>query len=108
MNQEEIDMILNDHISWVNTQGFEGTQADLRKADLRGANLRKANLCCVSLRCADLRNADLSGVDLRNACLPKGVRTLGMVCGWLVTLHDNILSIGCNSYPIDRILSWVS
>ncbi|EAF2426647.1 pentapeptide repeat-containing protein [Listeria monocytogenes] len=82
MNQEELDIILENHGKWLRNEG--GEKADLSNADLkntnlrfanlrlaylRGANLRLAYLRGANLRFADLRGADLRGADLRGADL---------------------------------------
>ncbi|HFK0262364.1 TPA: pentapeptide repeat-containing protein, partial [Listeria monocytogenes] len=53
MNQEELDIILENHGKWLRNEG--GEKADLSNADLKNTNLRFA----------DLRGADLRGADLR-------------------------------------------
>ncbi|EAE5863381.1 TPA_asm: hypothetical protein GGA58_02545 [Listeria monocytogenes] len=62
MNQEELDIILENHGKWLFNEG--GDRADLSNADLKNTNLRFANL-----RLADLRGADLSYANLRFANL---------------------------------------
>ncbi|HDU0359667.1 TPA: pentapeptide repeat-containing protein [Listeria monocytogenes] len=64
MNQEELDIILENHGKWLRNEG--GEKADLSNADLKNTNLRFANL-----RHADLRRADLSGANLRHADLRR-------------------------------------
>ena len=68
MNKQEIDLILSDHIKWLD-DSETGERASLRGANLRGANLSDANLSYTNLSCADLRDADLSDADLRGANL---------------------------------------
>lgn len=79
MTQEELNVILDKHKKWLNSEdGGERADlhgADLRKVDLRGAELSGANLHGADLygvdlgrtdfRGADLREVDLRGVDLR-------------------------------------------
>ncbi|EAV9830360.1 pentapeptide repeat-containing protein [Listeria monocytogenes] len=77
MNQEELDIILENHGKWLRNEG--GERANLRNAELKNTNLRLINLNLASLRGADLRgaylrdanlsNADLSSADLRGADL---------------------------------------
>ncbi|EAE0330466.1 pentapeptide repeat-containing protein [Listeria monocytogenes] len=62
MNQEELDIILENHGKWLRNEG--GDRADLSNADLNNANLRLAYL-----RGADLSNANLRGANLRLAYL---------------------------------------
>ncbi|EEO0617643.1 pentapeptide repeat-containing protein [Listeria monocytogenes] len=67
MNQEELDIILENHGKWLRNEG--GDRADLSNADLKNTNLRFANLRFAYLRGANLRFADLRGADLSNANL---------------------------------------
>ncbi|EJO2504616.1 pentapeptide repeat-containing protein [Listeria monocytogenes] len=67
MNQEELDIILENHGKWLRNEG--GDRADLSNADLKNTNLRFANLRLAYLRGADLSNANLSIADLNNANL---------------------------------------
>ncbi|OSA45795.1 pentapeptide repeat-containing protein [Listeria monocytogenes] len=62
MNQEELDIILENHGKWLRNEG--GEKADLSNADLKNTNLRFADLRGADLRGADLRGADLSYADL--------------------------------------------
>ena len=86
--------ILAAHQKWLETEGREGTQANLKnallqEADLHGANLqdadlegakmsvadlmrtnlRRANMKNVDLWMADMKDANLQGADLHGACL---------------------------------------
>ncbi|EBF5101821.1 pentapeptide repeat-containing protein [Listeria monocytogenes] len=67
MNQEELDIILENHGKWLRNEG--GEKADLSNADLKNTNLRFANLRLAYLRGADLSNANLRGANLRLAYL---------------------------------------
>ncbi|EJI4982911.1 pentapeptide repeat-containing protein [Listeria monocytogenes] len=67
MNQEELDIILENHGKWLRNEG--GEKADLSNADLKNTNLRFANLRLAYLRGADLSNANLRGANLRFADL---------------------------------------
>ncbi|ELU8200532.1 pentapeptide repeat-containing protein [Listeria monocytogenes] len=67
MNQEELDIILENHGKWLRNEG--GEKADLSNADLKNTNLRFANLRFANLRLADLRGANLSNANLSNADL---------------------------------------
>ncbi|HDU1253419.1 TPA: pentapeptide repeat-containing protein [Listeria monocytogenes] len=77
MNQEELDIIVDNHEKWLRGEGDARADlrladlsyadlrcADLRGADLRGADLRWANLSYADLSYANLRRADLSYADL--------------------------------------------
>ncbi|EEO2018255.1 pentapeptide repeat-containing protein [Listeria monocytogenes] len=67
MNQEELDIILENHGKWLLNEG--GESADLSNADLKNTNLRFADLRLAYLRGADLSNANLRGANLRFADL---------------------------------------
>ncbi|HAC3973086.1 TPA_asm: pentapeptide repeat-containing protein [Listeria monocytogenes] len=67
MNQEELDIILENHGKWLRNEG--GDRADLSNADLKNTNLRFANLRLAYLSNANLRGANLRGANLRGANL---------------------------------------
>ncbi|EAH2348474.1 pentapeptide repeat-containing protein [Listeria monocytogenes] len=67
MNQEELDIILENHGKWLRNEG--GERANLRNAELKNTNLRLINLNLASLRGADLRGAYLRDANLSNADL---------------------------------------
>ncbi|EAC9169106.1 pentapeptide repeat-containing protein [Listeria monocytogenes] len=67
MNQEELDIILENHGKWLLNEG--GERADLSNADLKNTNLRGANLRFANLRSANLRFANLRGANLSYANL---------------------------------------
>ncbi len=79
VSEEELKEILAEHQTWLETDGKEGTQADLYRtnlhgaalvgADLRDANLHGAYLARAKLQGADLRRAHLLGADVRDAHL---------------------------------------
>ncbi|EAC3131511.1 pentapeptide repeat-containing protein [Listeria monocytogenes] len=72
MNQEELDIILENHGKWLLNEGGERadlSNADLKNTNLRGANLRFANLRSANLRFANLRGANLSYANLSDANL---------------------------------------
>ena len=101
ISEEELNIILENHKLWLETNEMDGKRADLsnanlsgvnlmnynlRFADLSGANLSDANLECINLNHADLSDAiltnvnlelsdlvyaDLSGADLTGANLTK-------------------------------------
>ncbi|EGL4213007.1 hypothetical protein DXP71_14860 [Listeria monocytogenes serotype 4b] len=86
MNQEDLDIILDNHEKWLRGDG--GARANLRNADLRGADLRLADL-----RWANLNYADLSDVDLSDAKLNwvnwQGVKGLTVVSVQVDTTRKN-------------------
>ena len=72
----EIRVILKEllaaHLKWIETDGKEGTRANLRKAtlqeaDLHGVNLQSADMEGAHLSVADLMEANLSRANLRGA-----------------------------------------
>ncbi len=87
VSPEELEIILEAHRKWVESEGKEGKKADLVRANLRvaylfeanleGADLNEANLqdaflLEANLEGANLAEADLKGADLLSAQL-KGV-----------------------------------
>ena len=66
MTQEELNMILDKHRKWLNSEDG-GERADLRGAVLFRADLREADLRGADLRWAYLSGAHLSETDLRVA-----------------------------------------
>lgn len=106
MNQEELDIILENHGKWLRGKGGKKADinnvdlgnanlrhANLRRADLKGADLSNADLRCADLRCADLRGADLSNVNLSYANLNwvnwQHVEGLTVICVQVDTTHKN-------------------
>ena len=67
---EELKTVLKEHKKWLESDGEEGSLADLCGADLRSADLSGADLRGADLRSADLRSADLRGADLDMATWP--------------------------------------
>ncbi|EIL5477062.1 pentapeptide repeat-containing protein [Listeria monocytogenes] len=76
MNQEELDIILENHGKWLRNEGGE-------KADLTNANLTNANLTNADLTGADLTNADLNWVKWQD------VRGLTVVAVQVDTTRKN-------------------
>ena len=96
INREQLDIILENHIHWLNKDcdDWENMKADLRfanlenadlrcvnlkgadlrfaniiRADLSDANFEDANFCCTCIKCANLENANLSNANLASANL---------------------------------------
>ena len=69
MRIENIELVLEKHKKWLETNGESGEEAYLRGADLSRADLREADLIGADLRGADLRGADLREADLSRADL---------------------------------------
>ena len=67
----ELNEILKNHHTWIETCGEEGARAELQGANLRDANLLSADLQGANLRDANLRGADLRGAILRGADLQR-------------------------------------
>ena len=70
MNEEEIEIILANHILWIRDNSL-GTKANLSGANLYKANLSEADLYKANLARADLYKANLSGAYLSKANLSK-------------------------------------
>ncbi|HFK0746122.1 TPA: pentapeptide repeat-containing protein [Listeria monocytogenes] len=102
MNQEELDIILENHGKWLRNEG--GDRADLSNADLKNTNLRfanlrlaylsNANLRGANLRGANLRFADLRGADLSNANF-RGVDLSDANLNWVNWQHVEGLTVIC-------------
>ncbi|HAA3519216.1 TPA_asm: hypothetical protein GGB77_02545 [Listeria monocytogenes] len=115
MNQEELDIILENHGKWLFNEG--GDRADLSNADLKNTNLRFANLRFANLRFADLRGADLSNVNLSYADLNwvnwQHVEGLTVICVQVDTTRKNnqiayikeldIWTTGCFQGTLDEL-----
>ncbi|EAG3866524.1 hypothetical protein B9E02_10855 [Listeria monocytogenes] len=86
MNQEELDIILENHGKWLRNEG--GEKADLSNADLKNTNLRFANLRLADLRGADLSYANLSNVNL-NWVNWQHVEGLTVICVQVDTTRKN-------------------
>ncbi|HAC0322438.1 TPA_asm: hypothetical protein GYY42_14940 [Listeria monocytogenes] len=110
MNQEELDIILENHGKWLRNEG--GDRADLSNADLKNTNLRFANL-----RLAYLSNANFRGVDLSDANLNwvnwQHVEGLTVICVQVDTTRKNnqiayikeldIWTTGCFQGTLDEL-----
>ena len=69
ITKTELKSILAEHKLWLESNGKQGTRADLTDADLTGANLPCADLWGANLRGANLRGANLRGANLTDANL---------------------------------------
>ena len=106
MKQEELREILKQHMSWLDSDGKQGKQANFRGASLRNAylsdaSLKDADLTGVDLRGADLTDAVLTGANLTGAKFDLNFRDVAWFTGatvskdqlcWLVLHHtyDNV------------------
>ena len=70
---EELQHILDEHDTWLQSSGQQGKRANFRNANLQYVILSGFPLVEASFRGADLSFADLSGADLRNADLSEAV-----------------------------------
>jgi uncharacterized protein YjbI with pentapeptide repeats len=86
----ELHKVLAEHISWLESNGRQGSRANLRGANLRGADLRGANLRDVNLSGAYLRGADLRGANLSAFSL---VPEQGSFEGWKKCANGVILHL---------------
>ncbi|UVD42720.1 pentapeptide repeat family protein [Staphylococcus phage vB_SauM-V1SA22] len=73
ITQEELDKVLKEHKLWLNSDGVEGTRANLSYTMLRSVNLRGADLRRAILRKADLSHAYLTGAILREVDLDGAI-----------------------------------
>jgi uncharacterized protein YjbI with pentapeptide repeats len=68
MTQDELQIVLDKHVKWLNDEDG-GEKASLIEANLRWADLSRANLSLANLSGADLSGANLSGANLIGANL---------------------------------------
>lgn len=71
--QADLQNVLQEHGSWLNSGGKDGRRANFRNANLQGLDLSNAMLAEASLRGADLSGTNLSGADLRGADLSEAL-----------------------------------
>ena len=90
-----IQQVLEDHKSYIETYGEKGA-----KADLRGANLRGANLYGADLRGANLYGADLYGANLRGANLPDKTFIIVGEKYFISITNGDFIRVGCQSHDI--------
>ena len=64
-----INQIIEQHALWLDTDGKEGSRANLTRANLYGVNLTRANLTRANLEGANLFSANLEGANLFSANL---------------------------------------
>ena len=72
----DISQIIEQHALWLDTNGKEGSRANLTRANLYGVNLKRANLTRANLYGANLTRADLTLANLDYANL-DGVNLYG-------------------------------
>ena len=83
-----------------NLRGSDLRGSDLSYSDLRGSDLRGSNLSYSNLSYSDLRGSDLRNI-IGNG---KEVKSL-QIGTYMISYHKDILNIGCQSYTLDR---WIS
>ena len=121
MNTTELNLILENHVKWLNDVET-GQRADLNRANLSGAYLRDADLNRADLSGAVLRGADLSGADLHGANLHgaylsgaylrdadlndtvgnmRHIKSLHLET-WPITYTTEVIQIGCQCHTIEE------
>lgn len=80
INEEQLNIILENHKHWLNKDcdNWEYMKANLSGFDLRGVDLCDSNLSGADLSYADIRYAKFNGIDLHNARL-RGVNLYGAI-----------------------------
>lgn len=76
LHLDEINLILNDHLVWLQSEGREGRRAnlsgyDLSGMDLQGVYLPESNMRSTNLTGTNLSEANLQGADLSEAYLER-------------------------------------
>ena len=114
-----INKIIEQHALWLDTNGEEGSRANLTRANLDGANLNGvnlhgANLNGVNLHGANLNGANLNGANLSRANLTRANLTHAKLTHANLTRANldyakldgasgnlnNIKSVFCDTYPV--------
>ena len=85
MEASELNLILEQHQLWIETNGVQGKLANLTGANLSYANLRGAKLKDADLRRADLRRANLNGAEFHAANLTRASLTRANLNGAILT-----------------------
>ena len=91
ITDDELAIILHKHKYWIDSNGEEGEQADLRKTDLSrrnfsNVNLQDAKLSGTSLYSANLENANLKNAILRGTLLIKANLDLADLTGAIMDI----------------------
>lgn len=68
---EDIQAILQDHLTWLNSGGKDGRRANFRNANLQQYDLSNSQLTEASFRGANLYGVNFSGCDMRGADLSE-------------------------------------
>ena len=90
----DISQIIEQHALWLDTDGKEGSRANLTHANLARVNLTHANLTRANLYGANLIRANLTHANLTHANLDCA--TLDGASGNL----NNLKSVFCDTYPV--------
>ena len=85
----DINQIIEQHALWLDTDGKEGSRANLTRANLYGVNLTRANLTRANLYGANLTCANLTRANLDCANLDGASGNL-----------NNLKSVFCDTYPV--------
>ena len=99
--------LLGANLRGANLEDADLVGADLVGVTLRGANLRGANLEDANLEDANLAGANLEGANLEDAdfkyCIGNNNEVKSLQIGtYLVSYHNNILNIGCQSHTLEK------
>ena len=102
----DIDQIIEQHALWLETDGEEGSRANLTRANLYGANLTRANLDGANLDGANLTRANLDGANLDGANLYGASGNLkhlkSVFCEtYPVTYTAEVMQIGCQRHKLE-------
>ena len=85
----DINQIIEQHALWLDTDGKEGSRANLTHANLACVNLTRANLTRANLYGAILTRANLTHANLDYAKLDGASGNL-----------NNLKSVFCDTYPV--------
>lgn len=97
-DEMNINSILRNHKLWIDSEGKEGEQANLKGADLEGANLFGADLRGANLEGANLIGADLETTFLNNI---KGKEIYTYTSSKHFAYYcDGVITIGCQSEEV--------
>ena len=67
----DINLVLEQHALWLDTNGEEGSRANLKGRDLEGINLARTNLAQANMKGSNLRDANLEEVNFEGADLEE-------------------------------------
>ena len=105
----DINQIIEQHALWLDTDGEEGSRANLTRANLYGVNLTRVNLTHANLTHANLNGANLEGANLYGVNLTRANLThvnltrAKLDCANLDGASgnlNNLKSVFCDTYPV--------